>query len=218
MIPMTDIEIRDRVMKVWHWYQEAMWKYTHRKINFPHSTDPSKTYQYRWIKTFLERIDEWGFDDALVKQMVSILIMYARSHGLMRMGASILAMQKILDICHDVLKTKRRSLIDFERDLKDSKNFIQQHCGLPPKLQSMTMKIKPGANANIVCWYTARRISPAFMSLSKICHEAMARIDKTQRGEFPTEIELLKKRLSYLSDANYCHVAKTVLAEDMLNL
>jgi len=66
----TETEIPPRVSKIWGWYQEAMYRYANRRVNFPQSTDPKKTYQYRYIQAFIKKIDEWEFDDGLAQQMV----------------------------------------------------------------------------------------------------------------------------------------------------
>jgi hypothetical protein len=208
------VEIQDaRVEKIWRWYQEAMWKHANRRVDYPSDTDPRKTYQYRWMQAFIKKLNEWQFDDRLAEMMVDAVVRYAVTHKLLRMGASILAMQKVLDVCyHDACHRKRVSH-DFGQDLKIGRELLIRHQG------QLLCASRPGGYVNLVQWYKTGKLTMHFMSLSKTCIDALnalRQLDIDQRSEIPSHITLLRNRLLLLSCPERTSIAHQILGNDLL--
>jgi hypothetical protein len=213
------IEIQEsQVSKIWAWYQEAMWKCAGRKVNMPGHTDPKKTYQYRWMSAFVENLKDWQItSDDLIKHMVFAVVRYARDHKLLRMGASILAMQKVLEICHNSIQEERKTYIEFATDLQRSRQFLLESCGSPFDVHKMTTKEKPGGYANVIFWLKSGRISTTYLCLSNACHKALAVIEKSdpsQRKEIQNHDDLLRRRLHILAEPTLKKIAQRILGVD----
>jgi len=207
-----------QVSKIWAWYQEAMWKCAGRKVNMPGHTDPKKTYQYRWMSAFVENLKDWQItSDDLERRMVFAVVKYARDHKLLRMGASILAMQKVLEICHNSIQEERKNFIEFATDLQRSRHFLIENCGSPFDMHKMLAQEKPGGYVNIVFWLKSGRISTTYLCLSSACHKALAVVEKWepgQRKEIPSHGDLLKRRLRILAEPTLKKIAQRILGVD----
>jgi hypothetical protein len=212
-------EIQDpKIAKLWSIYQSAMWYVAGRRVNLPKNTDPTKTYQYRWMQGFDKQLHVIGAGDALAEKMIYAVVRWAKSRNKLQMGASILAMQKVLQICHESLIKERHAVVDFGRELLDSKNFILRECGGHLRLEVLVQQ-KAGGYANIVYWLKSNKVSFNYASLSRICHDALnviERRDPDQRREMPSNLEFLKRRLRILSSDLLQGIVINELAEDFI--
>jgi len=181
----------------------------------PANTDPKKTYQYRWVNAFLMRLSEWQItDDNLVKKMVYAVVRYAMEHKLLRMGASILSMQKVLAICYEDILKERKALVEFASELSSSHSFVLHECGNPVNVARLTQKLKLGGYSNVIYWMKMNKISVSYAALSSDVMSALnavAKSDPGQRSEVQSNTELLKRRVHILANSTLKRVAQRIL-------
>jgi hypothetical protein len=196
-----------------------MWRLAHRKVQLPAGTDPIQTYQYRWISDFAGRLDEWQIhDEWLVREMIRAIVNYARERNLLRMGASILAMQKVLEVCYNTITAERRDAAAFALDLNRCKSFMADACGWPPDVQRLVAIPRPGGFVNLVHWLRSQAISYNFASLSKSCYGALAIVavqHPRQRAEICSVMALHRRRIGILAKPGLAAVARRILGSDL---
>ena len=97
---MSEEQISDsRVFTVYSWFQSEMIR-AGRKIKLAKNTDQTKTYQFRWTKSFIKQCNYLGLDDKTIRMLIVDVVDYAKKRNLLNRGTQILCMSNITDICY----------------------------------------------------------------------------------------------------------------------
>lgn len=209
----------DKIMTVWEWCSDA---YIQQgiAINFPANTEPSKTYQWRYIKAIAVKFDEWGFDENTARQFIKVAVKHCKDIGVMRKGLAALHQSNLLQICYDNFQKQ------YENDNQSINSIENIHKWLVGRsnndlLRALLYRYDPDELCNITKWYQSSKISRLYLSLSKSCGKAMARLAKSH----PEERELLPKtttlymiRVEFLENENNVTLAKRIMKSDWREL
>lgn len=206
-------------MTVWGWCSEAYIRHG-IKLQFPARTNPQKTYQWRYAKAIALKFDEWDFDEATSKQFIDIAVVHAKETGVLRKGLATLHQANMLEICYEKLKTQS----DTNRQAIDSLRYI--HNWLTQRangnlFETLLQRANADELCNLVQWVQASRISPLYLSLSRTCGQALARLAKLhpdERALLPKTTTLYMLRANFLEDVGNVELAKQIFGSDWRKL
>lgn len=185
---MDTLEITDDdIMEVWDLCSECYLQNGYR-ISFPSNTDPTKTYQWRYLKAITNKFIEWEFDEATSKQFIQIAIQHCKEQGIIRKGLAALHQGNMLQICYDKLKRQDNSNKQNCETIKHIHQWLesQSNANLFDVLMKRNNKHE---YCNLTKWYQASRISRLYLALSISCGKALRHLE----ANFPEERELLPR-------------------------
>ena len=207
----------DRIRIVWEWCCAAYLQYGNRKLSFPRNTDPTKTYQWRYLQTLEHKFREWEFDDTLAKAFIVIGVKYAVRHKLMNKGLAIFHQSNLLKVFHDQLCKAAAFAKSTIGIVANTKSWLDSQAAGQPLLDVLLMRESIGSYSNIVKWYQAGRLPVEYLALSRSCGLAMARLLKEAPGErevLPDNLCLFTTRTSILQEVDTKFKLRNTLQED----
>jgi len=203
------------VMTLWDLCSDAYLRHNY-KLTFPAGTDPTKTYQWRYLAAFHRKIQEWDLTHDETVQLINIIADYASQTHAIKKGLAIFNQTNIVEMCNAKLKQNKTSGRQVLDTLKQTFTWLQSQIDGNP-LRTLLYKKNSAAFSNIVCWYEAHKITPLYLSVSKMCGQAMRKLEETdphERSLLPSQVVLYKSRTNFLQDPVNHEQAKCILGAD----
>lgn len=191
---MDKIEItNDMVFTVYSWFQSAM-KKTGRFIKFPKCRDKTKTYQFRWVKTFVDKCyNDLGLDNKTIKRFVYDIVLYAKQNRVLDRGTQILTMNNIIDICYNSIQSNQEEEASLISELNRCHDFLSNKENNKDILvRNLIEPVSEGGYTNLVYWYELGYLTPTYLALSMTCQRALKQLPKSERSDLPTDFDLFK--------------------------
>jgi len=176
------------------------------RIEFPKDTDPRKTYKWRYLEGFSNKIDEWAISDEAACRIIDSIVEYATQRKQLSRGLSLLVSEQALEIGLKSIDRSEASLAAIVDRLKRDYKLVM---GADPM-----GKEYPRAMPNIVKWYMRGILSKTYLTFSKKCHEAMTRLDGIERDMLPSGKELILARMAALKNIKAKNMMKIAMADD----
>jgi hypothetical protein len=193
-------EIADsKVFTVYSWFQSEM-RRVGRKIKFPKCSDKTKTYQFRWTKSFVKKCNEMELDDKIIHILVTDIVNYAKSRRLLDRGTQILCMGNITDVCYQGLKDLADDEVSLIEELRSCRTFLHEQVNDKDILVRRLIESETGGCSNLLYWYNLGRLTEVFMALSNSCTQALAKLPEGEREELPSKFKLLRICTHTVSD------------------
>lgn len=207
--------VDDRVMAVWEWCSEAYLQ-NGMRISFPANTDPHKTYQWRFVSSIANKFNEWGFDDETAKRFIAVAVREAKQRGVLKKGLAALHQSNMLDICYQIVTSQQKDNIGQIDSLTPMKQWFDSQIGNSDPLKILLHRRDRNSLSNIVTWYQASKLSDLFLALSKVCNQAVARLQDNviERRLLPATTTLYLIRSEFLAERNNMKAAKTLFGTD----
>ena len=189
----SDTTISDsKVFTVYSWFQDEM-RRIGRKINLPKCRDQTKTYQFRWTRTFANRCyNELSLDDKVVRILIASIVDYAKKKKVLDRGTQILCMSNIADICYQSLKDLADDESSLIMELRSCRDFLREQTNDKNTLVCELVEPSPGGFSNLLYWYNQGFLTEVFMALSIDCSRALARLPEGERQELPSRTALFR--------------------------
>lgn len=191
---MNKIEItNDAVFTVYSWFQSAM-KQAGRYIKFPKCKDKTKTYQFRWTKSFADKCyNDLGLDNATIKRFVYDIVVYAKQNRVLDRGTQILTMDNIIDICYNSIQSNQEEEDSLISELSRCHDFLQeQENDKDILVRILSEPVSEGGYTNLVYWCELGYLTPTYLALSMTCQRALKLLPKSERSDLPSDFELFK--------------------------
>lgn len=204
-----------KVFTVYSVFQQAMRK-AGRKIQFPKCSDKTKTYQFRWTKTFTQKCyQEYGLDDVVINHLISDIVDYAKKRNLLNKGTQLLCMNNIVDICVKSVENLAADEASLIEELRSCREFLcDQVIDKNILVRKLIEPVNSGGCPNIVYWYNLGHLSEVYLALSKTCIKAMAKLSSDDRAELPSGFELLRI-CTHTVSADLLPQLKAVMGSDL---
>jgi len=209
----------DRIHLIWCWCCDAYLRIAGRRLSLQKDTDPTKTYQWRFLTALNKKFDEWEFDDALCKAFIDVAVRYAKRRHLLNKGLSIFLQGNLLQECHDELRAQDRKGEDILHILRRTKAWLVQqavdHDG--DIVAALTERCGIGAYPNIVRWYEGGQLPEIYLALSRSCGIVIARLARQhadERALLPKDYRLCLVQNSALSSPCAKFDIKNILQDD----
>jgi len=187
-------EITDtKVFTVYLMFQQAMGK-AGRRIKFPRCSDKTKTYQFRWTKSFTQKCyNELELNESFIRILVFDIVDYAKQRKLLNKGTQLLCMNNIVDICCKSLENLAADEASLIEELRSSREFLySQVADKNILVRTLLEPVKSGGSTKIVHWYNLGRLSEVYLALSKMCVRTMSKLPEDERSELPSRFEMLR--------------------------
>ena len=182
----------DKVLAIFKYCVSAFARYGY-KVVFPANTPPHKTYKWRYVKKFIEKIDEFKISEDAAKRIIDKMVVYAMKNKKLHLGLSILASEHILSECCKMILEEDKMYDRLIDRLKADNQFVMNN----DPLARREMRSLP----NIALWFRQNLVSKHYMSISKKCHEAMVKLSPSERSLLPCGRDLVLIRGQLLKPA-----------------
>lgn len=203
-----------RVDRVFRLLRRSMGRHG-RNVGFPNNTDPRKTYSWRYLQNFVERMDVMGLDETVYQPMIDAIVKYAHDHKLLSRGVAVLAKQEILDLCRAKLETEVEERVAILRNVSGSHEFLLEKAKGSNILDVLIKRPNRYAYSNIIGWLDAGSLSLAYIAVSKTCRRAMRSLQPDELNRLPSRTELHKMRLMLISDSMLLPELRRLLGNDL---
>ena len=202
--------------KTWQWCKDAYARngYT---LSFPKNTDPHKTYQWRYVTSLTNRLNDWELNDDTSKLFISTAVEYLKQKKLLHKGLSIFMQNNMLELCYDYIKKSGDSNQRRISLLYSSKNFLDSKSNKRDLKSVLISRPCLDMYYNIVEWYMTDKISKMYLALSKSCTSAIhyvAKVNSEQRKLLPTASELFCIGCDVADNKELLIKAKAILYDD----
>ena len=214
---MSTATTKSKVLDVWDWCREIYLQEGRIKLSFPKSTDPVKTYQYRYAHQLAERLAEWEFDEPTSRRFIEIAVAYAKDKGLLHKGLSLMCQSNLLEIARKRLEREQQQDLGILVELQRVHFWVASKIGSRDPVDVMLTRRNPDGHRNLVRWHAERRLSDLYLSLSAPCGRALARLERsspTERQEVPSSSRLYLARMVFLQDDSNRREAKRIMGGD----
>jgi hypothetical protein len=214
---MSTVISEDKLMKIWQWCHDAYLQYG-IKLNFPKGTDPTKTYQWRYIKSISKKFEEWGFDDITSQRYIQIVVSQAKKHNILRKGLAALHQKHMLEYCYNILSNQIIDNKSIQKHLTTVKSWYDAKIQDQEALNVLLKRSSKRALPNLIIWYQSSQLDDLFISLSKACGLAARSIkDEAEKRLIPSSTTLYLVRNEFLSETNNSQFAKQLFGSDWRN-
>jgi hypothetical protein len=210
----------DRVWLIWEWCAGVYLQHG-IKMNFPKHTDPKKTYQWRYLEKIATKFDEWEFDDQTARKFIDIAVKNSKSAGTLRKGLAALHQKNMLEICYKELGSDTDSNNQWIDSLSRSRAWVLKQTKGKDPVAIMLKRPSRGSFTNLTIWHQSNKVSSLYISLSKTCYRALAKlksIDEHERKLLPSQAEIYCCRNEFLQDSDNLKKSKTILSDDWRNI
>jgi septum formation topological specificity factor MinE len=205
-----------QILKIWDWCVSAYVQHG-RKLSFPKGTDPSKTYQWRYATAIAKKFDELGFDDITARRILQLAIAHSKNAGTMQKGLAAILQGNILEICLKRIQSESESNTQTIGSLQRIHAWLSKKIIANNLLATLLHRDDPEGFCNLTVWFQGTRITPLYLSLSKSCSSALARLNKDypeERALLPKQTYLYVLRDDFLHDAGNLTQARNLFVND----
>lgn len=196
----------DDVLFIYEWFMEAVASLG-GKIRKTRCSDIRKTYQYRTVTKFVDESKKIGLDREQMQLLVKEIVKYAKDKNLLRRGTAILTMVDIFEICCRRIEVDLKSVDQFLDIMRDAKNEITTNMHCPVAI---------GGYSKLTCLIKSGKLPIELVAVSKRCNNALHSISQDERTALPSDVDLLRTRISILIKADRRLAMKQMLGDDLL--
>lgn len=210
----------DRIMTLWGWCQDAYARNGH-KLAFPKGTDPSRTYQWRYLQALDRKLSEWEFSDRLAEKFVYVAAEFAKQNKLVHKGLAVFCQGSILRLCYHRLVEELKKATWHVSAAINSKEWLDQQVGNRSRVAILLAKDNRMAYSNIIKWYQSGHLTASFLATSIACGTVMAKLateSPADRRLLPDHTTLHCLRLTMIADKELLARLRAVLGDDWRRL
>lgn len=214
----------DNIHAIWDWCRDSYLRIAGRRISLPAGTDPTKTYQWRYMEVLAQKFEEWEFDDPLRKEFIDAAVRYAKERKLLSKGLAIFLQKNLLQECYRSLKERANKDDDALAILRRTKAWLdnqlalaQEHGTCEDLAELLTTRDGIGAYPNIIRWFQGGQLPEVYLAISRSCGIALARLSRQrseERALLPTDARLFLTRTSVLREARVKFEVRNILSDD----
>lgn len=215
---------KEAVYRTWGLCTAAYLQHANRKLSLPPDTDPTKTYQWRYLEALTRRIQELALNDQQAKTFIEIAVQYATSHRLLNKGLSIFLQNNLYDVWMEELRrrdaTKQGTVGIIARTNAWLRAELDAYRGKSPARAHKTMTDlllhceTPGGYSNLVRWHQSGQLPEQYLVLSRSCGAALSRVHEDDRRLLPKNSRLFVLRMALLNDSSVKFQLRTLLGDD----
>lgn len=222
---MTTTVDKEAIYQTLKWCTAAYLQHGHRKVQLPKDTDPTKTYQWRYMEALTRKFQEWDFGETQRKSFIEIAVQYAARNKLTNKGLSIFMQSNLLDICLEetrkrdggkrdivgvITRTHAWLMVELENYRQKSKSRADKSL-VDMLLHSETM----GGYSNLVRWFQDGHLPEQYLVLSRACGICIGRLaGSVDRSLLPKDSKLFMLRMALLNDNAIKFSVRNILNDD----
>jgi hypothetical protein len=190
----------------------ALYKSMTGRTLIPEGTDPTRTYQYRYIAKFLRNMESASWDTT--KKVAYYAIQYAKENkdtSVWTRGLWILTKSNIIDIAYKKAKEADEQRGADLSKVVQSKKFAKAH-------NFDFAHAEEDAFPNIVMWHETGKISLTYMAMSESCKKTLRKLADDDKAALPSQDEIAARRIKCLLDVEYRKRLKRIMGRDYIKL
>ena len=181
-------------------------------LSLPENTDPHKTYSWRYLINFANKMESLGITEEHFPVIIDALLAHARSKKLLNRGFAILIKSEVVELI--IKKFEKEIAKDNQKfeEIRNSQQFLMKQGNTQ---EILFQRKNAGAYTNMTRWYQQGYLCTNFLVLSRNCRTVLNKLDVTERRLFPEPIKLMRLRLQLLSNNGFVVKLQEILGEDL---
>jgi len=196
----------DTVLSIYEWFRKVMAS-NGRFIRRPKCNDITKTYQYRSVSQFADKVLKMSLTKNEIESLVTEIIRYAKDKKLLGRGTAILNMSNIFVICYNRIEASSVSSDRLIESIKLASSFINGDLAIPESI---------GGYPKLIRLVNSGLVPIELVAVSKKCTLALQQTS-SDRDCMPSDIDMLKTRIRLLSRHSNYEAMKEILGDDLLD-
>lgn len=158
-----------------------------RDFKLPQCKNFTKTYQYRWFKSFYNKCyKDYTLND--MREIIACLVKYAKDYNLLNIGASLLNRSDIVDIACKMFNDEVSNVENIITGIYKCMEYVHDNF----ELYLLSKRHRDGY-CNLIMMFLDGKIDLNFISLSKSCICALSKL-KEDRDQLPLPLQIVKRR------------------------
>lgn len=202
-----------KIINVYNILRNKIHKYG-KNISLPKNTDPQKTYGWRYLSGFVDRMEELELNDDCIPTVIDALLIHAKNHRLLNRGFAVLNKLDILDLIIKNIEKENKSDKSIINTVMNSFQFVKSKVEIDI-ISTLLNRRRPDLYANMTLWMQQNHININYVAISKSCRKALGMIKGSERELYPPIIKLMKIRIAILSNKENLELLKNVLGNDL---
>jgi hypothetical protein len=175
------VKIDKEILELAAFYKRELRRYG-KSFKWPKAKNVADTYTYRSFRSFkLKCKKEYNLDLESMKSIIKYLVEYANKNRHLDNGVSIINRSDIFDICYNGMFLEINRIDNVISGIKKSIDYLKRNKMFNEKI--LSKKINRHGFSNIVNIRESGRVTDEFISLSKMCMNAL--LNSEDRGNAP---------------------------------
>lgn len=205
-----------RINRVYNILRGKMKNYG-RNVQLPNNTDPKKTYSWRYLDSFLKKVEQLSIPDDYIPDVLDVLLVHAKRHKLLNRGFAILNKVDIGELVLQRFERDEDWRLGKERRIFSSHEFLlkQQLNSNKNMIEVLSHKRASNAYMNMTCWYEQGFLSIEYVAISKTCKKVLCTMKLNERAIYPGTMSIMKQKLLILSDQRLSEKLQTLMNSDL---
>lgn len=164
-------------------------------FQWPKAKDPTKTYPYRYFKSFLVKCKkDYDLDLDECKLVIRSIVKYAKRRGILNKGVSLISKSDTIEICFRDVQSEIEKMKYTLDGIEKSSRCLN---GIDDKVTFLKKKKNRHSSPNIIAMRESSELSDGFIALSKSCIKSIAGLSDEDKSQLPSlrELFIIKNRL-----------------------
>lgn len=164
-------------------------------FQWPKAKDPTKTYSYRYFKSFINKCkNEYDLNLEECKLVIRSIVKYAKRRGILGKGISIISKSDTIEICFKDVQSEIEKMKYTLSGIEKSNNYLD---GVDDRVAFLKKKENRHAFPNMISMRESLELSDGFIALSRSCIKAIMELSDEDRSQLPSlkELFVIKNRL-----------------------
>lgn len=208
----------ERVVRTYGILKKKLKRYG-RSVSFPKSADPRKTYSWRYLESFLDRVDSLGLADDCLESLIAAVVAYAHKRHELQRGIAVLDYKNLLEIWQTKLEAEVEDELQQITRIQETHDFLMREAVVKGELRPiytvLTQRSNRLAYANITRWYKANQLALGYLAVSRVCRKALGTLPDHELALFPAPKDLIRMRLKLTCNKSLLPHLRTILADDI---
>lgn len=195
-------------VRVWKLFKYAQSSFGRAgiKIAFPKDTDPKKTYKWRYLIKFAQKLDELQASDEVAVRIIDAVAIYAVKSKQLHKGLALLVSDSVLEICCKDIERSDNSRDAIVGRISTDAAFVRANDPLGRSCER--------GLPNIVKWHMSGIVSELYISLSGKCRDAISKLDAVEMSMLPSMKSMATAASSIVKDVRIKHKIKMIMGDD----
>jgi len=193
----------DQIHNIWNLCFDAYMRLGNKRLTFPEHTDPTKTYQWRYLASLCTKFNDWMLTDDERKLFIEIAVEYAIKRRLLAKGLSIFHQSNIINACYDKMRSTEQLITSTTTLLSNTHRWLSSQCDNNTICDVLLHQQSIGGFQNIINWHRTGQLPTIYLSVSRSCGIALyklSKIDQCARALLPTDFTLTATRMTLHSE------------------
>jgi hypothetical protein len=184
-------------------------------VNLPEKTDPKKTYSWRYLSNFVDRMNELHVDSKHMSVVLEAILIHAKERNLLSRGFAVLSKVDIIQLVVKKLEKDCQSEHNKVENIKRNHEFLLKQMNGYSLFDILASRRRLNSYTNMTCWYEQGSISLDYIIASRTCRKVIGMLKQSEQSRYPNVMSLMKMRYKLLANERVVRELIQILGDDL---